>query len=132
MTDWVHSVVVIVPAELREVGNKLACAIGHDVVPGNTFVVPVGVDEVTGYGCRTNAMQKFLNDVEAAREGVLPEGAAIEDFDLTPEDVAALFAKDEDGKPVMIFDVRPASDMIGHFDDVLAANGLQRHAEVPE
>jgi len=27
---------------------------------------------------------------------------------------------------VMIFDVQPASEMLGHFDVVLAANGLQR------
>lgn len=134
MSDWVWSLVVIVPAHLREIGNRMACAIDHDVMPGNTFVVPLSDDgeTITHYGCRTHAMQTFLDDVEAARNGVLPEGTSLEDFDLTPGDVATLFATDEHDTPIMIMDVRPASEMIGHFDDVLAANGLQRCAGVPE
>lgn len=116
MSDWVHSVVVIVPAELLEKANALSCALGHDVPPGDTFAVSLSDDgeTVTHYGCRTSAKQEFLDILANAGEGELPEG-----FECSLEVVQEILA-------AMIMDVRPASDMIGHFDDVLAANELQR------
>lgn len=115
MADWTLSIVIIVPAGLREKANRLACALGHDVLPGNTFSVPLSDngEDVTHYGCRTAAKQEFVDILTAASEGELPE-----DFEQPLEDVQEVIS-------AMIFDVRPASDMIGHFDDVLAANGLQ-------
>lgn len=117
MTDWNLSVVVIVPAALREKANLLTCALGYDVPPGNTFVVPLSSDgeNITHYGCRTSAKQEFVDIMNAAAAGLLPP-----DFPFSPEDV-------EEVVSAQIMDVRDASEMLTHFDDVLTENGLTQH-----
>lgn len=125
MSDWVWSLVVIVPAHLREIGNRLSCALGHDVLPGNTFSVPLSADgsePATHYGCRTAAKQEFVDILTSAGAGDLPD---IEwaDYGLTVEDIAPVLA-------ALIADVRPAGQASGHFDEVAAGHGLVR--VVPE
>lgn len=118
MTDWTLSIVLIVPAELQDKANRLSCALGHDVLPGNTFSVPLSDngETVTHYGCRTAAKQEFVDILTSAGAGDLPD---IEwaDFDLTAEDIAPVLA-------ALIVDVRPAGKASGHFDEVAAGNGL--------
>ncbi len=123
MTDWTLSIVMIVPAALQDTANRLSCALGHDVLPGNTFSVPLssdGSEPATHYGCRTAAKQEFVNILTSAGQGDLPD---IEwaDYGLTVEDVAPVLA-------ALIVDVRPAGEASGHFDEVAAANGLGRMA----
>lgn len=119
MSGWTLSIVMIVPAHLQEVANWLSCALGHDVLPGNTFSVPLSADgsePATHFGCRTAAKQEFVGILTSAGQGDLPE---IEwaDFGLTIEDIATVLAG-------LIVDVRSASEVAGHFDEVLVANGL--------
>lgn len=116
MADWTLSIVIIVPADLREKANRLACALGHDVLPGDTFTVPLSDDgeTVTHYGTRTQAKQAFVDILTAAAEGELPEG-----FPCPLEDVQEVIA-------AMILNERTDGEITTHFDDVLAANGLQR------
>lgn len=123
MSDWTLSIVMIVPAALQDTANRLSCALGHDVLPGNTFSVPLssdGSDPATHYGCRTAAKQEFVDILTSAGAGDLPD---IEwaDYGLTVEDVAPLLA-------ALIVDVRPAGEASGHFDEVIAGNGLVRMA----
>lgn len=116
MADWTLSIVIIVPADLREKANRLSCALGHDVLPGDTFTVPLSSDgeTVTHYGTRTQAKPEFVDILTAAAEGELPE-----DFEQPIEDVQEVMA-------AMLMDVRTDGEITTHFDDVLAANGLQR------
>lgn len=116
MADWTLSIVIIVPADLREKANRLACALGHDVLPGDTFTVPLSdnVETVTHYGTRTQAKQAFVDILTAAAKGELPD-----DFEQPIEDVQEVMA-------AMLMDVRTDGEITTHFDDVLAANDLQR------
>ena len=122
MNDWDLSIVIIVPADLQDKANRLSCALGHDVLPGNTFSVPLssdGQDPVTHYGCRTSAKQEFVDILAAAGAGQLPPDFPLEEFGVTAQDIAEVLS-------AQILDVRDASEMIGHFDSVIAANGLMR------
>lgn len=125
MTDWTLSIVLIVPAELQDKANRLSCALGHDVLPGNTFSVPLSSDgeTVTHYGCRTTAKQEFVAILEAAGQGHLPPDFPLAEFGVTAQDVADVLA-------AQIIDVQDASAMIGHFDEVLEASDL--HLILPE
>jgi hypothetical protein len=119
--DYPYSVVLICPADLREQGNLLACAFGHDVLPGQTFSVAVsagGGEPATHYGCRAIAQQSFIDLFTGAAQGQLPP-IPWGDFGLTEADVLALL-------PALIFDARPAAQSEGQFDDVCTANGLAR------
>lgn len=125
MSGWNLSIVMIVPAALQDTANRLSCALGHDVLPGNTFSVPLSADgsePATHYGCRTAAKQEFVDILTSAGAGDLPE---IEwaDFGLTVEDIAPVLE-------ALIVDVRPAEQAGGHFDEVLAANALMRLVEL--
>lgn len=115
-SNWNLSIVLIVPAELQDKANRLSCALGHDVLPGNTFSVPLSSDgeTVTHYGCRTSAKQEFVDILTAAGAGMLPPG-----FPDPLEDVQEVLA-------AQIVDVQDAGQMQTHFDAVLAANELTR------
>lgn len=94
MTEF-FSVVLIIPAALREKANRCAVAMGHDSapLPGATFSVPLSDDDgetITHYGTRTQARQSFLDQMEAAAEGSLPDGIVWEDFGLTADDPVAV------------------------------------------
>lgn len=69
------SVVLILPAHLRDDGNRLACALGHDTLPGTTYgtpLSPTGSEPPTHYGARTWAEQSFVDTLNAAAEGSVP------------------------------------------------------------
>lgn len=118
---WSLSLVMIVPAELRETANRLSCALGHDTLPGDTFSVPLwadGTGPATHYGCRTAAQEAFAQMLAAAGAGTLPE-IDWPAFGLSSADVQAVLAG-------LIADVRPAGEADGHFDDALSTHGLAR------
>lgn len=126
MTDWNLSIVIIVPAHLQDKANRLSCALGHDVLPGNTFSVPLSDNgtDITHYGCRTSAKQEFVDIMTGASEGQLPE-IGWSDYGVTIDDIAEIVA-------VKIFDVRGAGDAAGHFEKVIADHGLVRPLTKPE
>ena len=122
MTDWPFSIVLLIPAALQDRANRLSCALGYDELPGNTYSVPLSADgsePATHYGCRSQAKQEFIDILEGAASGSLPDGLDLAAFDLTPTDVAPIMG-------ALIWDARPADQMEGHFDAVTAAHGLQR------
>jgi hypothetical protein len=121
---WPYSVVLICPAINRDHANLLACALGHDVLPGNTFSAPLsasGEAPATHYGCRATAQQPFVDLFHGAAQGVLPP-IPWGDYGLTEAQVAALL-------PALIFDARPAAEAAGHYDEVIAGLGLARVVE---
>lgn len=118
---WTLSLVMIVPADLREAGNRVSCALGHDVMPGDTFSVPLssgGAGPATHYGCRATAKPDFAAMLASAGSGSLPE-IDWSAYGLTLGDVSAVLG-------ALIVDIRPAEQAEGHFEDVLAASGLTR------
>lgn len=119
MSGWTLSIVMIIPAALQDTANRLSCALGHDVLPSNTFSVPLsagGSEPATHYGCRTAAKQEFVDILTSAGQGDLPD-AEWADYGLTVEDIAPVLA-------ALIVGVRPAGEASGHFDAVAAGHGL--------
>ena len=116
MTDYIYSVVLILPSPYRDAGNQLAASMGwqpEGAIPG-TYSIPLSATSaptvITHYGCRAAAMQSFLDTLADPP----PEAQPL---------VAAL-----------ISDFRPSGqDDHGHFMDVIAANGLALYVdpEVP-
>jgi hypothetical protein len=121
MSDWSLSIVMIIPADLRDTANRLACALDYDVLPGDTFSVPLsatGTTPATHYGCRSAAKQEFVDMLAAAGQGVLPD-VPWADYGLTVDDIPPILAS-------LVADTRLADQVDGHFEAVLAANGLVR------
>lgn len=109
-----HSTVLIVPAPLLAPANMLAAVLGWGP---SCYSVPLsasGNEPATHYGLHTWAEDGFLAMVANAQDGVAPEGLAEAGFDLAQ--LQAILG-------ALIMSVRPAND--GHFDAVLAANGLK-------
>lgn len=117
-----YSAVLILPAALRDAGNQIAVALGHDGAdPPDTYNVPLypigGGDEPTHYATHAWAQQKFKDDVEAAAAGTPPEG-------FTPEQAAAV----TDVVAHLVYSFVPLGDIVAaaHFDSVASAHGLER------
>lgn len=120
MTDWNLSLTMVVPADQQDKANLLACALGYDVLPGRTFSVPLsatGKVPATHYGCRSAAKQEFIDMLAAAGNGTLPE-IQWADYGLTVDDIAPVLA-------AVVVDARPSDQADGHFQDVLATQGLK-------
>jgi hypothetical protein len=112
-----YSAVLFLPAYLREAGNQLAAALGHDDAdPPDTYNVPLfaigGGGVPTHFGCHAWATLEFKTLVETAQAGSIPEGLE----DSTPV-VAGLIAS---------FMLRSEIDSCEHFDAIAAAHGLER------
>lgn len=111
------SVVMIVPAALRETGEALGVALGWG--PGN-FSVGLsgdGAAPATHYGLRAAAGEGFPAMLQAAAAGDgLGQGA------VPPGVIQSLMA-------ALTVDLRPDAARAGHFDDVIAAAGLRMVAE---
>jgi hypothetical protein len=101
------SLVLIIPAALRDKANALGAALD---MGSNNYSVPLsanGQEPATHYGLHAWAAQSFINMIDA---GVMPEG-----LDYPEADFDAVMA-------ALIVSAR--DDMTGHFADVLDANGL--------
>jgi len=119
----IHSVVMIIAAELQEKASLLECAIGKDEapLPGKTYVRPLspdGSEPVTHWGCHTWETQAFLDGKEAAKSGDYPPSVDFAVYGLSKDDAHSAAA----GLIVSVRDiaVRPRD----HWDEVLAASGL--------
>lgn len=94
MSGFDYSLALMVPDALREKANLLACALGHDALPGNTFSVGLsadGTEPATHWGCHSWVQQSFVETLAGATQGQLP-GVPWADFGLTLEDVWAVLA----------------------------------------
>jgi hypothetical protein len=119
-----RSLVLIVPAAQRLVADEFVRAFGYGVAPGDSsFTVALsvsGVEPATHYGTHTYARQSFLDLLEAAAAGTLTP---------LPPGVDALALQST--VSAITRSVHPeGSDTAQHFEDVLAAHGLQRIVSV--
>lgn len=94
MSTFDTSLALVVPTALCEKANLLACALGHDTMPGNTFSVglsPDGSEPATHWGCHSWVQQSFVATLAGAAQGQLP---AVDwgEFGLTEKDVWAVLA----------------------------------------
>lgn len=120
MSDWNLSVVLIVPSEYRERANRISCFLGHDVLPGRSYSIPLssdGSEPATHYGLRTAAAQSFIEQVQAVSGKAALDPEELASFDLMEDDVREVVAS-------LILDARDADDMDGHFEAVADANNL--------
>lgn len=94
MSGFDISLALMVPNTLREQANLLACALGHDSLPGNTFSVglsPDGTQPATHWVCHSWVQESFVATLAGAAKGNLPS-VAWEDFGLREADVWEVFA----------------------------------------
>lgn len=106
MTSELKSAVLILPSALRDAGNAVAEAMGWGPDNYSIPLSPTAKTPATHYGLRSWVDDRFEGWV-TGREP-LPQGM-------------------EAAQPVidaLIYSFRPDGEHIGHFADVLAANGL--------
>ena len=120
------SLVLILPAALRDLGNGVAVALGHDVAPGNTYSVglsPTGSEPATHYGCHTWATDGFAVMIGILTSGIVPDGTS-ESLSTLALGVRAQHPSLASG---LIWSELPAgTDAYQHCQTTIAANGLQR------
>lgn len=111
------SLAMAVPADLRDKANRLACALNHDPMPGNTMSVPLSADgsePATHYACHTWAQPSFIAILAAAKAGALPPvpwgGFGLTEADVTVVVEALLLSE-------------PAASQV-NFDEWAAGHGL--------
>lgn len=115
------SCTLILPAEFQRDGNLVSVALGHDEMPGSTYVVALssnGDEPATHYGCHAWVTDAFVAAINAANGGVLPRApwAAVGLTESAVNDVIG----------ALIMTTRDSSASEGHFDATIAENGLQR------
>lgn len=106
-----RSCVLILPAALRDAGNALAEAMGWGSCNYSVPLSADGQEPATHYGLHAWVADTFLSLLEAAGEGIMPEG-----LDYPAEDFASVVG-------ALIASFR--DDSTGHFADVIEANSLQ-------
>lgn len=113
-----QSAVLILPAALRDAGNQLAAAMGHDTAdPPNTYCVPLcpnGDGDPTHYGTHTWVTPEFAAMINSAKLGIYPPWQP-ELVVLAQSVVGGLIGSFEP------LDARAPSD---HFNAVAAENGF--------
>jgi hypothetical protein len=114
MSDWPYTVVMLVPAAIRESANQLAAGLDHGP---NNFSVPLsatGAEPPTHFGSRAQAQQSFIDLLTAVGQGELPiiQG-------MTPQEVGTVLMQ-------LQADVNVGVDGYAHFNQVIDAAGLKR------
>ena len=112
----------VIPATLLDKANALACALGYDEMPGNTFSIPLAPNAAaapTHYAFNTVAMQSFVDDWQAASQGTFPAGTDLAAFGLTTQDASDVVAA-----MATSFVARVLPDSNATFDALIAAGGL--------
>lgn len=111
MSDWKYSVVILVPASLRDNANLVAEKMGHGP---NNFSVGLSADgsAPTWYGCRTQAKQDFVDMLLSAKNGQIPEIS-----DVDPQIVGEVLV-------AMVVDISEVLDGYAHAVQVFETNGL--------
>ena len=113
MTDWIYSVVLIVPQQSQNDANLMAEVLGHGP---NNFSIALsgdGNEPATHYGCRAQAQQSFVDFLNALKSGQIQEIEGITNSQLTS--VVEGLVYDTNG-----------SDGYEHFNRVITENNLQK------
>ncbi len=105
MAGFDYSLAFMVPDAHRAEANRLACALGHDQLPGNTFSVGLSADgsePATHWACHSWVQEIFIKTLFAAGEGHLPE-VIWSDFELTEKEVFEILSKLVSSEPQTSF-----------------------------
>lgn len=114
------SLVLIVPESQKAVGDSVAMALGH--ADADTYIIPLsasGQFPATHYGCHTWATEQFVDTIQACKAQVALPPAPWGAVGLSEADVFSMCG-------ALILSIRDDGQHVGHFEDVIAANGLQR------
>lgn len=106
MTAHIYRIALIVPDAQREAANRIAEAMGWGA---GCYSVPLstdGAEPATHWGLSTSATQSFVDILEAAGTGVIPEG-------IDAEDISSVL-------PVLLVAIDPAGTPPGAQFDTLA------------
>lgn len=120
------SLVLILPAALRALGNGVAVALGHDVAPGNTYVIglaPTGEEPATHYGCHTWATDGFAVMIGIVTSGIVPDGTSTE---LSTMALGVRAQHPSLASGLIWSELPSGTDAYQHFQTTIAANSLQR------
>lgn len=104
------SCTLIIPAALLDRANALGEAMGHGPASYSVPLSATGDEPATHYGLHTWAAQTFVDMLDAAGQGVMPEG-----LDYPAQDFAAVVGG-------LVASIR--GDAAGHFVEVCEAEGL--------
>jgi hypothetical protein len=124
---FILSAVLILPAALQTAGNALSVALGHGP---DTYSIPLCTGEaVTHFGAHAWVQQSFVDTIQAAATGTLPDSLTTLDEDgnppISPADLQAILTS-------LILSVREGGDPQEHWQSVLTANGLAvQQVELP-
>lgn len=122
-----QSLVLIVPADQKPVAEAVSTVLGHQQPGDETYVVALsstGADPATHYGCHTWATPQFVGLVTSCQaQSGLPAGVP---WGAAGTNEAAVYAM----CAALIVSIREDGQHLGHFDDVVAANGLQKVIEL--
>ena len=114
MSDWPYTVVMLVPAAIRESANQLAAGLDHGP---NNFSVPLsatGAEPPTHFGSRAQAQQSFIDLLTAVGQGELPSIQG-----MTPQEVGTVLVQLEAS-------VSTNEDGYTHFQRVIGEKNLSR------
>lgn len=118
-----QSLVLIVPADKKPVAEAVSTVLGHQQPGDQTYVValsPTGLEPATHYGCHTWATPQFVGLVTSCQaQSGLPAVVPWAAVGTTEAAVYGMCAE-------LVSSVRSDGEHQGHFDDVCAANGLQK------
>jgi hypothetical protein len=122
MAGSLSSVVLLVPAAQVDVGNKALAAMGEANTGAASFSVPLsptGTGPATHYGLHTWVPTAWVTKMQNAKAGTIPGGMPWASQGINANAVREMAA-------TLLISTRPDGAHEGHFDQALAANGLQR------
>jgi len=120
--SYPFSLALVISDANRVNANLLACVLGHDVYPGNTYSVPLAATAegpATHWGCHSWVQQSFLDLLAGAAQGSLPP-VDWSEVGLTEQDILVVLS-DLKASP-------PQTEPL-NFDEWIATHGLVRVQE---
>lgn len=115
MSVFEFSCVLILPYDCQYVGNQFSQALGYG---NNTFKVPLIDNQsyfITHYGSHSWVTQSFLDILNVAKQGFLPEILLLKGFTV-PQCV--------DLMSQMVISAKKDIEPVEHFSEVLTQHGL--------
>lgn len=115
VSGFAVSLVMASAAAMQGDANRLACAFGHDVLPGRTFTAAIG-SPTTHYGFWNRASQPCLERFAAAFRGELPT-VTWADYSLTEDSARAVIG-------ALLISLREHDSSRTHWADARQAFGI--------
>jgi hypothetical protein len=122
MSAYTYSLVMIYPDSVLEDANFLACAMGHDTLPGNAYTVELKDASDNRYHmCHSFCIESFAQMLSQVSQGTLPEPESgnWEDYNLTAQRVGEIMS-------MAIVSCKDGADPTSHVNEVLEANNLEK------